>query len=530
MTFVTRPANSKYHPETGLRFGIFAVLLLSLLYYFIRLPTANLNLAFYDDSETLYHTLALLNGKIPYLDDFNHHFEGYVLQFVLGAKIFGFSPLLIRQVAFVNQVAVAIGVLLCLRFFVGRWLALLGAAICITAREPFVLGFYQQHQINLFFVFILFLSLLHLSQSSFGSLKSWPLPLAFFLSGLVFTFDQRALALLVIPLGALALRHKPVSWQSFSASAGAFLLAPCLALSYLASHNALGLFIEQTLIFPAKYRSASKSFYLIFSDGLNMHRYLATQTPILFALALIGICALIRIRNKTSDSAPKARYSLMILCLLPLIAMPFFGSRDFDYYTVTWLPYLSIMAVLSKSFFNHISARLRQCFYLVLAAPILLPLYLSAHNLNQVKDYTGDGIEEVTAYLKENLKPSELLYVWGYRMDVYARVNRLAAYPFASTIFVQPDSQITDPTMRLEHVYPKYEKMFLELLKSNPPDVVVVFQREGAKEPSRAGQALNEALASSYSQEFESKKKDFLGKECIFTVFRRTSSTRANSP
>ena len=97
-----------------------AFVVFTALYAVLRVPIWHLDLPHHDDGETLYHALAMLHGLVPYRDDLNHHFMGYVVPYVMASKVFGFGPGIIKLVALITQVGTACGLYLCARFFVGH--------------------------------------------------------------------------------------------------------------------------------------------------------------------------------------------------------------------------------------------------------------------------------------------------------------------------------------------------------------------------------------------------------------------------
>src|SRR5690606_7116947 len=122
------------------------------------------------------------------------------------------------------------------------------------------------------------------------------------------------------------------------------------------------------------------------------------------------------------------------------------------------------------------------------------------------------GINETVEFLKQELKDDDSIFVWGYRLDIYLRLRRLAPYPFSSQIFIQPDSAITGKENRQQHIYPKYQKLFFSLIDNNPPNYIVVFNRTTkSKLYSTSNNHLQSVIEREYSSVFRITKKDFLG-------------------
>lgn len=493
--------------------------LLCLVYYLLRLPNRYLPLAYYDDGETLYHTLSILLGRVPYRDDWNHHFAGYLLPFVLAGRLLGFSAGLMHVVPFIAHVLTAIGVFLCLRFFTPLWLAFFGAVLALSARQPWVLGFYPQYEINPLWVFSLFLSLCYLDRRKEAFLQG-----AFLLIGLAFTFDQRAIFLALIPACALALRLKDLGRGpgplAVSCLAG-FALPSAAGLFYLWFYDALQPFWQQTIIFPSLYRSGSQSWLDLVWQWVFIHRYLLTETAILLVAALGGFVVLWR-EIRSSRPRDRALRRLILLSAVPLAIMPLFGARDFDYYTATWLPYLAILAVLPACPQKGFPPLLRRTFCCLLALAVIFPLGQSWYHRNTYRDafLRGDGMREVLEYLRSNMQKEDTFFVWGYRFDPYVHLARTAPFPFANQIFVHPDNAIKGDKKRLQHVYPAYEKIFTTSLHQQPPDYLIIFDREQEKkEFSPANRKVLALAEDRYNLVLSTRGKDFLNKDIFFKLY-----------
>jgi len=481
-----------------------------LLYGVLRLPGRGLELQYYDDAEALYHTLSVLCGRLPYRDDHSHHFLGYVLEYLLAARIFGFSLDLVRQTAFLNQAAMAFVLYLCALRYMSRPRALLAGALAISAREPWVRGFYIQYQLSLGIVVLLYFCLRYLARRN-------PLALAAAgaAAGLLFTFDQRALVLGIVPLAAALLAGPPFGRPLLFAAA-AMLLAPAAAAAYLTYHALWPEFIAQTFVFPGSYRMASQSAWEVLRQGLLLHRHLIWLTPILTVTALLGFVVALKRR---ADS----RFGLLVILALPLAVMPFFGARDFDYYTVTWLPYAALLSALSCDYFVRLPRRAQAAYCFALCMPVLLALFSALLHAGWQADlgYRGDGAQELAAYLEREVGPDESLYVWGYRPDIYVRLGRTSPYPFVNQMMIHPDSSIQDEEQRRRHVFPEYEADFLRRLAGEPPDWVVTFNEENAR-PSRAHSAVKQLLERDYRRTYESDRQDFTGNRVLFRAYRRS--------
>ncbi len=502
--------------EEGLR-ALTILLSYILLYYFIRLPTYGTDLAYYDNQEHLYHTLSFLHGKVPYRDDFNHHFVGYVAPYVWLSKIFGFSVEIAAYVRHLNQALVGLFTFLVVSRFAPKSLAYVCGLLAIGAREPWTLNFYALHNLSVLYLCMLYLCLRYLKTG-----QALLPQMAFFLCGAALTCDQRGLFFLAIPIAALYLKHE-ISSKKVLSSAAAFLTLPAAAILYLWANQALLPFWEQTIIFPSQFRSGSQSLLELITLWAMAHKYLYLNSPLLLLFGLFGLFALIFDKRCRYFGLSEEERSLLLLCALSVLTVPFFGARDFDYYTVTTLPFLAIMSGCCFLRFQHIYVG-RVVLWLSLLLACALPFvgFIVDRGAFAKKLEAGDGTNEVVAYLKEHAQPQEDLYVWGYRYDIYLYLEKLAAYPFANQILIDPDQLIVGESARKLHVYPKYEELFRRLTQEHLPTWLVIFLRgDEPRQSSASDRLVNQLARERYSKVFDSEKRDFLDKKVSFRVYRK---------
>jgi hypothetical protein len=547
--------------------------LLFIFYFFLKIPTLPYPLAFYDDAETLYHTLILSQNKIPYVDDYTHHFLGYILPFYLIAKCIGICPAVVTLTAAINQTATA-SVLYHILKLVSTppLLCLLGALLLISAREPWVLSFFQQYQINLLIVLIWYFgikAIKHLTDTRKNTSKSTFLMyegLSWLSAGVATIYDQRAVVLLTIPFMLTLILHvsKNVQLDRFATSrqielktllAYAFInkkklllrymnflniafLPAALCILYLWNYGALEKFFEQTLLFPFLFRSGSKGLSNSIYDSYRIYLFLIVDTPILVCAGIVGGFYIFqKIKNSlitgffphsTCNILP---YLLLCSSLPALFVMPLLGGRPFQYYSITWLPLLVLASIISIRSFKRKDSILFKTYLFFLSAPLLLSLINVLRNIPVTPlvntYYEGDGINEVTDYLQHNMSPDDSIYVWGYRLDVYTSINKTALFPFANNLIIHPDNKISAIEDRLLHIYPKYQEEFTSLLsnsKKNLPTFIVTHEREllhDLDSPSKL--ALYEKLYSDYQEVFRIKKKDFTNRWNIFVIYKLKS-------
>lgn len=500
-----------------------APLVLLATYVFLKYPTHKLDLAFYDDGDTLYHVQSLMSGRIPYLEDAGHHFFGYLIPFVIAAKLVGFSVNLVHQVAAVHQVLTGFFVFLICRRFCGPLLSLLGGLLCLSAREPYVIGFFQQYQLNTLMVCGWWLL-------TFAQRRFWFLSL--FILGIGFMFDQRALFFCIPPLlsqilstgrSALPLKDLNAPLKSLllnlSCGMGIFLLPAISALAWLTFNGGLHEFYRQTIVFPALYRSGGSLFESIKISLISLS-FLWEKTPILLVTGLFGLVY------------PLAKgFTLHRLWILPPFFMILLSGRVYDYYSIPFLPVLSVLAMvalqqlLSDRYQTDAPSSPKRLlnltvFRLIPLCAIASPVAHSIYTAGQMTpiESSNDGTQTLVKFLKTEMKPQDSLYVWSYRLDLYARLGKLSTSRYANPLMVQPDSQALG---RKENVFPEAVSHFKQEFTKTPPTFLVLFKRNGKQLLSPLDPMINSALKNDYDQVLNLTSIDFTDTDCEYFVYRR---------
>lgn len=495
--------------KSDLTARVIVTLILLASYLLFKASVLHIPILFYDDGEMIYHALAISKGHIPYIDTHTHHFLGYTIPTIIFGSIFGYSTDLLRHMGTVFQVCSGLGLFILLDRHLSRGWALFAALLYISAREPWVNGFPLQYELNLIIIIIFIL---------LDSGQKRDLLLATLLSGLAFTFDQRALALATLPLVGMVTSARDK--RAFLQFGAAWAIFPLLALSYLWLNGALVAWWEQTFIFPAKHRVGSLSLWESLIQGLTLHRYLFTQTPWLAALAFVGFSVLISHPLKNTFSVPLRR--ALLVAPLILFAMAAVGGRDYDYYTITWLPYLAILAGIFFKYAVQSSAIIQGASALIVVCGLMEPFY---HGVNLIRTgyfdkYQSDGSVEVAAFLKKEMSQDDSLFIWGYRLDLYVRLGRTSPFPDSTLLFINPDWVIEGP-LRWRHIAPKFEYEFIERMISAPPSFLIKFTRApNLPRGSPANSFVEKSLLERYKKVFEIEREDYLGGKPRFEVYR----------
>jgi hypothetical protein len=497
-------------------FNCIAFFLLAFTYYVLRIPTSLVEVGFLDDYETLYHVFSVIQGKVPYRDDYHHHFMGYLLPYLFLAKFQGFDVNLLRQMAFLNQVATGFVVYLCLGLFVSRVHALIGGLLVVSAREPFVLGFFMNYQSNLLVVLIWYFCFAYLKQKRINNIY-----IAGFITGLLVTYDQRFIFSSCLPFAALWLAApNKVSIRSVFYVLLTVGFCPISLLSYLALQDALIPFFEQCFIFPMNYRVASQDVWATLINVIYVHRYLLELTPYLLFAGLWGFLYLFFSHGKKLEAGVKG--FIFISLGIQFIASSL-GGRDYEYYTIPYLVILPLLAVLGSIAFDRFTWRLRGVYLVILSLPVMVSIYQSLNlepNKIAVKA-NFDGSKQTIDFLKSELKENDTFFVWGYRFDLYVRTERLSAYPFANLLMIQPDQQVRDLSLRNKHIYHKYQKYFFDLLSNRPPSVIVVATRNGIRLSSPSQDKIEEMVRTDYTKLFSVTGSNIVQETTSFEVYRK---------
>jgi len=504
-----------------------ALLVLIPAVFLVRQLFADLPAYFHDEGETLYRTMLMLRGGVPYRDDLTHHFVGYVIPYLLAAPFLGLTDALPHQLGTVNQVLVGLGVFLCLRLLTGFAWSLVAALLAACAREPWVESFYVQHELNLLQMAIWYGCLRYILRGSRCAFL-----LAGVVAGLSFVFDQRAVAFIAYLPIALMMRQR-VQREAWGAVAGwglvSVLIAPACAAAYLVLHGAFSEFIQQTIVFPALYRRGSQSVAASLWQGILLHRYLFTLSPLLALGAVFGLFGVYRMWR--DRPAPwQAAVLFLLLTAIPLIPMQMLGGRDYNYYTITMLPLMAALAAFGYGIFQE-NRGFRLVFLIFLTLPTVLGIVEAGAAKRDpiVRDYRGDGLNETVDFLQKVLLPTDTLYVWNYRLAIYTRLGRLAPTRSANEIMIHPDSLVLGPE-RIAHVFPRYETEFLNWISRTPPTYIVWFDRTGQeKRTSRVRDVVESLIAAHYREVFSIQRRDLTRSDCTYRVFQKNEKVQAEA-
>jgi hypothetical protein len=503
------------HTSASWRELLIGGILCATFYYLIRLPLSPLALAYYDDGENLYHTLSLLQSEIPYLQDYNHHFIGYLLPLYIVGACIGFTPDLYHYTyPLIQGITGMLVIAIVMRSFSFKT-ALAAALLVVTAREPYMLGHYIQITLNPIWLGMLLCSMRFIERNHLTTLIGCGL-----LWGLGICSDQRTVFFGAIPLIAILVQRERSFFLKLSTLGLCAAILPTLALASLWYNGALLSWYEQTIYFPSTYRVASSTPLSTLKLWLENHRYLITETPILALLALSGLIYLILSIVKKLVS----RDALLIASTLPaLSAFIALGGRDYDYYSIIALPLLGLLAPYSLALAPdrpRAQLGISACIIAqILLAPILsLGLFFD----KEFQAYSGDGVGEVVHYLAKNSSPGEKIYLLGYRLDLFVKLGRTSGYPFSSQIFYIPDAAIESKDHQA-HIYPEYYERFKETLTSTPPAWIVRFKTSAVGDLVREAERYVETLTTSqYEKRFETSRMNHVGERISFTVWKRS--------
>jgi hypothetical protein len=500
--------NSRDWPEE------LALIFFAALYVLLKLPTVSPWILFIDDGETLYHALSILAGRVPYRDDISHHFLGYVLPFVIGGAVFNVTPYLLTILISLNQVGSAFILYRTANLFVPRRSALISGALVLSAREPWVISFFPLYEVSFALTVIWYFSLRSMRENSVRDLSY-----AWLSTGVALLLDQRAVFVVAAPLAATLFLRKNLRPRHHLRFLISLLSPPSAALLFLYLTDALVPFIEQTIIYPLHFRTGGALGSSMLESLASIHKPLVEETPLLLFFGVLGGLAIVFTR---AEKLGISRVALAVT-LSPAVFIPLLGGRNFSYYTITWLPLLSLLAIWSIDAIPASLSMLRNLWRKVLWFPVVVALILSVKLFfsREVLNYSGDGVNEVVDIIeREDPGHAKSVFVWGYRPDYYVYAKRLSPFPFVNRQMIHPDAQIEDASLREAHVYPKYEKKLLNLLSSNPPDYIIqyILRPELSSETDKA---VSKLLTQKYSRLSVVAKPSLGGETGTFEVYKR---------
>jgi hypothetical protein len=417
----------------------------------------------HDLSETVFHAREFVLGKVPHRDAFNHHFSGYIVFFALFEALFGLTPHTVILLSGVfNLVNAVLSYAACYRLTRDRSMAYLAAFLVVTL--GWVPG-WQGRLFNMESYLLPFLNLLiWLTVCALDTGKAPYLLGAWFVSGLLTTFDQRAIVFLALP-GYVQLIHKPFRTVSLMlCSVAAYLTLPLTGLFALFYARALDQFIFQTLIFPFQYRNATIAAPIY--KRLSALMYLAAKQERL--VVFIGLAGFIAFLGSHYERRIKGLWVLLAVCASLFVCI---GGRVFPNYLIILVPALLIPMALLPTTLRVLSPWQRYVSAaLVLVGALSMALAWSA--TPPPSHATMPPLRQVARLIEAQTHPDEPVLVWGYCPQLYLYANRRSGFRDMGLLSVA-GGEFHYSAQGEANAVPAMLEEFRQYLSQRPPKVIV---------------------------------------------------------
>jgi hypothetical protein len=452
--------------------AFFSFYILLRLPYF-SLPDFTYGIFFLDDGETLYHLKALYASLVPYRDDVTHHFLGYLISYLFLEKIFNSPQVLLFVTALLHQLISALAIFsLTFKISNNRALAFLSGLTFLAALEPYALGYPPIAQLTSL-ILLTFCALLNRS----GLIRL----LGSLVFGVALTFDQRAIFFTPLFIYQIWRKEKKlISPRHFIA----MLLVPFSMLFYLFINSAVKDWFKQTIIYPLFHRNCGT---------WGNSNFLALEAPLfyLYLLALLTIIIFIVKRPAILTFEKSLLASLAFLAsLLSVLA----GGREFTYYHY---PLIAFATVIISALARLLERRERfPLFYSLFLFLALFPTTALINSFTLKFPPLKSDLSLLSATLaREDPLKQKSFYIWGYRPDLYIKLNRLSASRFMNRQMVHPDQGVRAAKDRACHVMPQLLESFISEWNSDKPELVLLVE---SKFSSQSEIFIKESLAKDY--------------------------------
>ncbi|MBN8549672.1 MAG: glycosyltransferase family 39 protein [Deltaproteobacteria bacterium] len=386
------------------------------------LPFTRIEYPLVDTAEAIYHAKLLVLGRIPYKEIFSHHFLGYLAPYVFVEKILGFTPLVLWGLTICVNFINAVLVFLILAKISSLHAARIGAALIATIGWfPQWQGFSLNVQATLMpynYAFILALVCADKSRSS-----RW-LGGAGILFGVMICADIREVffGLAALPL-LLSERNQILKKTITFVSSAA--LVPGVALAYLWSHDALGDWYFQTILYPFLFRNKGIS-----APASTLWELYSTGAMRQLPEVLLALCATVLVWKSNCPPA----YRALLLCLLVAgLCASAIGGRAFYNYLLFLGPWilLSVASSVGDTGGTHVSQRLLRLAPVAVISLTLIggPIRIWVET-GELRPSGSYNLPARTAgrFIERHTTPESSILVWGYYPQLYLYSNRFSRF------------------------------------------------------------------------------------------------------
>ena len=512
-----------------------------LLFILLRLPTL---FEPFGRDQGIFATIAsgLLDGKIPYLDLWDHKPPGIYFLYAAAFKLMGKNA---RSISIFDGIWTIVTLVLLFRvarvFFEQRSARLAVFLFAILSSGIFFLGWWGRGQPEVFMLLPLLLMIYCLRQSGLKENSVSSLLFAGISAGIAFSFKY-SIFLLLFLISLYVLLRSGIGRREIEKGILRilpFFLAIIITilpfLIFFSVNNALGEFFDATVTFNLTTHINHPLDIGFLKRTASSLAFVGVAVPLLWStmlvFALYGIARLTRENNRTLLMTWGAGILLSILL----------GWWLFPYHFMLLIPPLSLLASYGFyqliDYLSHKENTVRQMakkFLLYLLVPFLLLEFLLAYSRYYVAtdiipallEHTVTHTEEITPrfrvlewiitdfsysedlhlslYLKNNTQLEEKIFIWGWEPLVYFLSDRKPASRF---IFLYP--LIQDQTDRKEN----FRDIFLNDLAEARPRYFVVARKDqnpidnrGSEERLSSFPEIEKLLRSDYCREAEMER------------------------
>jgi len=394
-------------------------------------------------------------NRIPYVDLWNPKPPAVFYVYALAISLFGRTIVAIRLI----DLLIA-PVLLWAAYWLGRRLASDPArsrraglfSALLTGVFYFTETFWtlsQNDGIALLPMMLAMVCALSAAEHALQGRRSWPLALASgVLCGIAFWFKYPFALFALALAGAYVLILRRVRWGDVLAFSAGNVLMLAGGVGYLAVIGAFDAWLQSAFV-TSSYTALGLN-WNDFSEALRIATgYRSLHWGLLFVLALTGVVVIfIHTRRNQRNPTPSpakiqanhAGWALLLWLLLSFAMMAIQG-KAYDYH---WLPMLPPLALLGAVGIDGIFAwiggkghktterALTVVSGIGLAAALALVVWgrafpyltgaqdrLTYAQTFQAGEFIARESEEAAAYLRERVQPTDSLYIWGFRPEIY---------------------------------------------------------------------------------------------------------------
>lgn len=433
------------------------------------LPWARIGFPAVDLGEMLYEVRRLQLGYVPYKDTFTHHFLGYIVPFYALGWVTALTPAVIKGASLVFNFATAIFVWLTVREVSRASFAWLGAFLAVTV------GWFWGWQgfafnIQSYLAPVLAAAIL-LAVRAACRAQTASLCACAFLTGVLVTFDQRAAVFLALPAVAFVMtpdlrRPGVAALVSLFATA-----APSAAIWYLVRAGAWNDFVDQTMLFPLRYRNTGVPFAIgpIVLTWLGAWPAERIAIPITLAGAVAAWFREPRAAVKT----------IWIVALGGSAVYALAGGRPFPNYFLIFGPVTIVLMALCPW---YLAGRFKLASHAVALGLVVLGLVCALRPLLLV-GVTGSAflrsheetIETVSTYVRQHTSPEDAVLVWGFAPQIYVMADRFRTFRDAGLLSVA-GANFSSTNAADQGRVPRMVAEFDEFLARTPPKAIVVYK------------------------------------------------------